>query len=185
MTTYFGLDPTGSSDNSGGNASIWNISLVLTCPGVGDQEIQELSAYVDNNGAGTPHIRVAIYSADGATRIAQGAAEVTAPGVRAWTGHLTPADITPNPATLVGGTSYVLVVTMDGDVGSEKSTGTDGNYDLVDYTGGFPATWTIGVAGGSSWCVRCGVDPAGAPALNVDVEPANAVYGVPSVKIIG
>lgn len=171
-TTYFGLcdsagNPTGSATDStgGGAASLWNNTAVdaFTCPGSGSQTVNEITADI-NISTGAVNMRCAIYSSDGLTLIAQGAAAVAISGAAdSWQGHIGQANITPNPATLTGGTSYILVVTVSAGGGTTHAdaTANSAKFDLVDRTGGFPASLPAGTVGSPAWPVRVGVVATG------------------------
>lgn len=145
MTTYFGAcdssgNPTGStSTGTGGAETDWNNSTTFTCPGSGSQTVTEITAFIKKVGA--YNFRLAIFNSAQNTLIAQGTAAVAAAGASDnWQGHTTQASITPNPATLTGGTSYVLVITSNGDTESDHwltgASGT-GRFVSTDFTGGF------------------------------------------------
>jgi hypothetical protein len=165
MPTYFGLQIPVTEYGVGGLV-FWNnpVWYSFTCPGTGNQIIKELSVYCRLK-TGSSNIRVAIYDATGNTLIAQGTAEVAVGAGAAWYGHLTQGDITPNPATLVGGMTYRIAMTADGDSVSNNiwlSLGDDytGFYsDAAEYTGGFPTPFPLsGYTTLGCGCVRCGVD---------------------------
>ncbi len=165
--TYFGLcnsdgtpTDTGSDSTAGTPIIIWNnhSSFPFTCPGAGTQNVVELSAMV-HLVSGTPHIRMAIYSTDYSTVVAQGTAEVTVSGASdSWQGHMTAASV--GNATLTGGTAYVLVYGHDGDAASDHVKTSAGYYNTTDKTGGYSGALPAG-SNGYIWPVRCGVEPAG------------------------
>ena len=171
MTTFFGLcdsagNPTGaaSDNNGGGGVSVWNNTAVktFTCPGSGSRTVTEISADVHLS-AGTANIRCAIYSNDGSTLIAQGTAAVALAGaVDAWQGHLTQGTITPNPATLTGGTSYVLIASASGGSGTTNtdhadSTANSLKFDNTDRTAGYSGALPAGTIANPLWPVRVGL----------------------------
>lgn len=183
MSTFFGLcDAAGvatgaASDNNGGSGvRVWNNTAVevFTCPGAGSQNIAEISADVHLS-SGSANIRCAIYSSDGNTLIAQGTAAVALSGATdAWQGHVGAANITPNPATLTGGTSYILVASASGGSGTTATDHGDATanslkFDGTDSTGGYGATLPAGTTGSPMWPVRASVDPAAAPPV---IDPA-------------
>lgn len=145
MTTFFGAcdaagNPTGATSSGTGSAETdWNNTQVFTCPGSGPQTVSELSAFIKVVGA--YNFRLAIYDAAGTTLLAQGTAAVAASGAADnWQGHLTQANITPNPVTLTGGTNYILAITSNGDIESDHwITGASGVGRFVgtDFTAGF------------------------------------------------
>ncbi|SRR5258708_6326968 len=165
--TYFGLcdssgNPSGAAAaNTGSAETDWNTSQVYTCPGSGTQVIQEISADVKN--VTNYNIRLAVYDVTGATLIAQGTAAVAVSGAAdSWQGHLTAANITPNPANLTGGTNYIIAITSSGDTQTNHavSGGTD-KFSATDDTGGFPASLPAGSAASVLFPVRVGVQPPG------------------------
>jgi hypothetical protein len=164
LATYFGNeDITGSEDYGNSGVTKW-ISAV--CPGSGNQTIKELSGYFSVAGG---NIRVAIYSDDRNTKIAEGVGEVAVAASYAWQGHLTQASISPNPATLVGGVTYTITASQDDN--STYTACATGNFTYgfksgVDYTGGFPATLFADTEMSHfEWCMRCGVDAAAAGSI--------------------
>ena len=170
--SYFGLcdssgNPTqSSSDSATGPASEWNNNtyLTFTCPGSGTQNILELSAMV-HVGSGSPNIRLAVYSSDYSTLIAQGTSEVVASGASdSWQGHMTAASV--GNATLTGGTVYILVVSFDsGNLNTDHAHADTsyGYYNVTDFTGGYSGSLTY-VGSYKCWPCRCGVEAAGGPA---------------------
>jgi hypothetical protein len=177
MTTYFGLcdsagNPTGSATDStgGGTATLWNNTAVdvFTCPGSGSQTVNEITADLNITGAAANAL-CAIYSSDGATVIAQGAAAVTIVGATdTWQGHVGQANITPNPATLTGGTSYILAVTCSaGSIGTTHGDATTNSakFDTVDRTAGFSGALPAGTTSQPAWPVRAGVVAASSDTL--------------------
>jgi len=174
MATFFGLcdasgNPTGSaSDNNGGSGvSVWNNTAVevFTCPGAGSQTLSEISADVHLS-SGTANIRCAVYSSDGSTLIAQGTAAVALSGaVDSWQGHTSQATITPNPATLTGGTTYILIASASGGSGTTAtdhadSTANSLKFDGTDRTGGYAGALPAGTTGNPMWPVRAAVTAA-------------------------
>ncbi len=166
MPTYFGLQAEGACD--GTEAAYWyrNKAYVtgFTCPGSGTQVVKEISSYAKSAGGTPAHVRLAIYSAAYAL-LGQGVAEVTVnnttPG---WYGHLTQADITPNPCNLTGGVQYYLGNTHDGTDYHWK-VNTPGGSDAatansVDYTGGWPDPLPNAYDTSYVPSIRCGVDAA-------------------------
>jgi hypothetical protein len=175
MPTYFGQcdssgNAIGSADDSSFGVAIllWYASKTFVCPGSGPQVISDLSGYVRNT-AGSPLIRVGIYSVAGAL-IASGSSQVAvSSGSYAWVGHQTATAISPNPATLTGGTAYRLALYFDStgtcDIqaqpgGSSGDTGYDGN----SYATALPGTLPAGTSFADWFVIRCGVNPAFIPA---------------------
>ena len=165
MPTYFGYVST--FNNWSANANYWfrNKGYIdgFTCPGSGNQVVKELSIYAKSAGGTPGNIQVAIFDSSH-NLLGQGVAEVTVDStIAAWVGHLTQADITPNPLTIVGGTQYDLAFAQDSnDVQYNYTTGSAGDYTYgtTDYTGGFPATLNDGSDSVNKRPIRCGVDPA-------------------------
>jgi hypothetical protein len=177
MTTYFGLcDSSGvatgsASDNNGGNAAtVWNNTAVkvFTCPGSGSQTINEITSDLKLI-SGTDNVRCAVYSSDGSTLIAQGSAAVALSGASdSWQGHIGQANITPNPATLTGGTSYILVVSTNGTSGTAgtdhaDSTANSMKFDTTDRTTGYSGALPAGTTANPIWPVRVGLADAAPP----------------------
>jgi hypothetical protein len=109
---------------------------------------------------GTGNVRLAIYSNDKSTLIAQGSSQVAVGGSAAWKGH------TNLSGTLIGGVSYWLCVTFDNDsTYSMYDTGSNSYYQNgTDYTdSGFPASIVLDNAAGFDWSIRCGITPYEAP----------------------
>lgn len=183
MTTYFGLcdsagNPTGSAtDSSGGSAaSLWNNTAVdvFTCPGSGSQTVNEITADINIASSGA-NVRCAIYDSTGATLIAQGSAAIAISGtVDSWQGHIGQANITPNPATLTGGTSYILIVSNSagGAVGTTHGdvTTNSAKFDLTDRTGGYSGALPAGTISNPLWPVRVGIISA------TDTLQAQAIF---------
>lgn len=171
MTTYFGLcdsagNPTGAaSDNNGGSGvSVWNnISVkTFTCSGTGAQTVTEISSDVHLS-SGSANGRCAIYSNDGSTLIAQGAAAFALAGAAdTWQGHVGQGNITPNPATLTGGTSYVLIASFSGGSGTTNTDHADAtanslSFDGTDRSTGYSGALPAGTQGSPLWPVRVGL----------------------------
>src|SRR6476659_1726674 len=103
MATYFGQQTRVSDDNPGGPAIFWS-NANYTCPGTGDQNIQELSIFAFGSGA---HFRVGVYTTAGAL-VAEGTSSILITGAAlAWQGHMTQASVKAaggvSPGVLVGG----------------------------------------------------------------------------------
>jgi hypothetical protein len=164
-----GADPSTPSYDSNEGGTYWiNKNLTFTCPGSGTQTVKELSCYCKYAVSASSSIRLAVYTSDRATLICQGSAAVLIDQAAAgWYGHLTQASITPNPATLTGGTAYVIAVSVDTgycDLAYEAGNSGDEGYGTTDYTGGFPAT-NLGAVNDytRNFCIRCGVEAANTP----------------------
>lgn len=171
MTTFFGLCNSAgvasgsASDNNGGSGvSVWNNQAVtaFTCPGSGSQTVTEITTDVHLS-SGTANTRCAIYSNDGSTLIAQGTGAVALSGSSdTWQGHIGQANITPNPATLTGGTKYVLIASFSGGSGTTNtdhgsSTANSLTFDSTDRTGGYSGALPAGTQGNPLWPVRVGL----------------------------
>jgi len=162
--TYFG--------NTGVDDDYWGLSAqrayygVFTCPGSGNQIVKELSAYL--YGGTAANVRLAVYNSAGNSLICQGTAKVNcAQTSKTWQGHMDAGSITPNPATLIGGTAYVLIFNIDGihycrsDTDAGQTLLSPADPALTYYDDGFPADISIG--GYTDYydlCIRCGVEPA-------------------------
>jgi len=183
MTTFFGLCNSAgvasgsASDNNGGSGvSVWNNQAVIsfTCPGSGSQTINEISSDLHLS-SGSANVRCAVYSNDGSTLIAQGTGAVALSGASdAWQGHIGQANITPNPATLTGGTKYVLVASASGGSGTTATDHADSTsnsliFDSTDRTGGYSGALPAGTTGNPLWPVRVGLIDAGGDVLMAQV----------------
>lgn len=165
MPTYFGYQDESGDSFDGANAG-YSFACLVTCPGSGNQIVKELSGYVKSWGGPYGNMRLAIYSADGSTKICEGTEEVEVSNVTVgWVGH-SQVNITPNPATLVGGTDYYLVYSFDLNDTLQHfiGSGTTKYRGSEDHADGFPSS--ILFVGWStftdrSYNIRCGVDPAG------------------------
>jgi hypothetical protein len=166
MPTYFGS--LTQSGNAATEASItegnYTSLLAYTCPGSGNQVVSEISLWCDNAGnTQTGKVRLAIYDSGRTTLIAQGTAAVTVVSTTSWQGHLSAASITPNPAVLVGGTNYTIVYSVDfgglTNYYNSNAPNAGSHYETNDYTGGFPASITLGSDSGAITSIRAGVDP--------------------------
>ncbi len=164
MATYFGKTTVGGTSTAIGNIG-WqrNKSYVtgFACPGSGNQIVKDLSFYCQK-GAAASHLQLGVFDAS-RNLICQGTAEVALTATAGWQGHLTQADITPNPAILIGGVTYYLASSIDQtDVNVWYDAGAADAWTAagVDYTGGFPASLADGVNAGVIFSIRCGVDPA-------------------------
>lgn len=130
--------------------------LKYTCPGTGTQAAQAMAAYVDKTG--TSKVTFALYTAGG-TLIAQSAALTLAAGQQ-W------QEIAIS-ASLTGGTSYYLAVSIDGGgfdttFLDQTKSAPDANYNFSNYTvSGFPGTLPTGVESNGTgifgYVLRCKV----------------------------
>jgi len=165
MTTYFGLcdaagNPTSATaGNTGAAETDWNNAIIFTCPGTGTQVVNEISANLKN--VTNYNIRLAIFNTAGTTKLAEGTAAVAIVGAAdSWQGHIGQANITPNPANLVGGTNYIIAITSSGDTQSNHCSnvgGTDGRFNASDLTAGFGASLPAGTDAPLVFPVRAGV----------------------------
>lgn len=167
MPTYFGQQTQTGNDDVGAIASFWTLAN-FACPGSGNQNIQELSAYVYQTQA--VNIRLGVYTTAGVL-VAEGTGEIAVVangGAYAWQGHMTQASVKAaggaSPGVLVGGTSYKLALSCDynGSALQFGYTGTNANdyYKLTDYTGGMPANLPASDGQAYQYCIRCGVEAA-------------------------
>ena len=171
MATYFGNQTGGNEDHSSNQETDW-LTSGFTCPGSGNQTIKELSLHCYGDGSAT--VRIAVYNSAGTSLIAQGSSSFSPSGVSfSWQGHLTQGSITPNPATLTGGATYLLVDSNSYNVGGtgfhfDFSTpgGNVMSYIVTDYSGGFPGSIAASGYQNESFCIRCGVDPASGGSAN-------------------
>lgn len=164
--TYFG--------NTGTDDDYWGVSAqrayfgIFTCPGSGNQIVKELSAYLYYGTAA--NVRLAIYNSAGNSLICQGTAKVNcAEASKTWQGHMTQESITPNPATLTGGTDYILIFNIDAthncrsDTDAGQTLQSPADPDLTYYDDGFPASIPIGdYLDYYDLCIRCGVEEGAA-----------------------
>lgn len=178
MATYFGQcdssgNPVGGAlgdvNSLGGNQSWWCAGKSYTCPGSGNQTVKEISAYVKIN-SGTPTFRMGLYNSGGSL-VCQGAAAVALSGSSySWQGHMTQANMSPNPCNLTGGATYRFGISGSGPETGVRSTpdGATGDtqYATTSYTsGGWPASIPSG-SGYNYWIVgRIGVDPEATKSL--------------------
>jgi hypothetical protein len=171
-TTYFGPQTDSATDNDS-VAAINAPVAAYACPGSGNQTVVELSFLY-----GSGKLLIGIYNSSGTTLICSGTASVSVTGSSlSWQGHLGAANITPNPATLVGGTSYLIVAAYGGSIsihyGYDSPGGNPAWYSNADYTtSGLPAS--ISPTGNNSElvCIRCGVTPAVGGGMNQVQEAA-------------
>jgi hypothetical protein len=190
--TYFGLcDPSGNPSHSGedsnsgaGFAYFFNNPTyhTFTCPGSGSMVLKELSVMMRGSSA---NARCAVFSADRSTLIAQGASAVAISGsIDSWQGHLSQSAITPNPVSLVGGSTYVLVVAIH-NTGSSSTMATshcDTTYNSGNFSGYYDGDYNPVTAGystlstankGYPYPVRAGVEAPAASALLSRSRQAN------------
>jgi hypothetical protein len=165
-TSYFGYNVIGSQSGAAGGYTLFNSSATWTCPGSGSQAIRELSAYCSGSG----NARIAVYNADRSTLIASTdsfALSTTA----GWQGR-TNANISPSPATLTGGASYVIAVTSNDQQTQYYNDASAGNcaYILANYTGGFPASLGVGTGIARDYSIRCGVQAASGSTYSVSAS---------------
>jgi len=159
--TYFGDQADNTDDSGSPSITMWTL---FTAPISG--QIGELSAKLWN-WTGTTTVRLAVYDSTGTTLICQGSASVTVTGASpgSWFGHLTQADMTPNTASLVGGTTYLLVFSgtnlglrYDSTTGDSPDT----QFNLISYAaGGFPVSLPSPTSAGNTYSVRCGLIAGG------------------------
>jgi hypothetical protein len=172
LTTYFGVvnsdgsDITGTPGSDSDTTCLDWINESFTCPGSGNQNIQEISVKCYPNGG--CNIRCGIYSSDGSTLIAEGTGEVALTGTTyAWQGHMSQAAVKAaggsSPGVLVGGTTYRLAWTQDGAWLADYYLGVGGIHytSSSDNTAGMPANAQSGtIWTGGQHFIRVGVSPA-------------------------
>jgi hypothetical protein len=156
MATYFGETTPGNLTVNDPIYRFRNKNKVYTCPGSGDQNLVELSAYVQDYNAGATHIRLAIYDMSN-NLIYQGAAEVVVNNASwAWVGHTGITGV-----VLQGGTNYKIACSYDGAISIRYNIETNGNHGSTsaDNTGGWPASLADDGDDDYIKSVRAGVDP--------------------------
>lgn len=165
--TYFGecdssgTQPGGLSHQPAG-WTVWNSGRKFACPGSGNQDVQDLSVWIDFATSGI-HVRVAVYSDDGSTLMAQGSSAVAVSAL-GWQGHLSAGAITQS-SPLVGGTNYRLIASSDGNAEwyyVVTGSANDNQFvNALDETAGYPGTAPSGTDFGAHLVIRCGVQPSG------------------------
>lgn len=173
MPSYFGQQTHTATDNS--NASgifVWS-PVTFTCPGSGDQNIQELSTWINLNTAPSCSVRLGIYSSTD-TKIAEGTSAVSLSSGAAWQGHMTQSAVKAaggvTPGVLTGGVEYKIAVALSSYASGATAVGYDSGlsanmpYKIQDSTGGdLPALPTPDASDSPFYSMRCGVDSAGPP----------------------
>jgi len=162
--SYFGYqDTSGATSTTWGEFSLGNNSYTtgFTCPGIGTQNVGELSLYTYGSG----NIRLGVYNSAGNSKLVEGTAEVAVSGASpSWQGHMTAAAC--GNGTLTGGTTYRIFATEDnsGVYWFYKSPGSNNSccYAFADYTGGLPASMPGDSLDNDVYLMRCGVEPAAA-----------------------
>lgn len=155
--------PTGEDDNSSSNEFVWLAgAAILACPGSGTYNVKSLAAYARIL-AGSPVIRIGIYTTAGAKICETNTITVVGSSL-AWQECL--AASMSGTLTLTGGTNYYLSLAFKagGTVGINYKTGSNGDllYKMdTDYTAGLPTTLPSSPL---SWTgrhyIRCGVEAA-------------------------
>lgn len=168
MSDYFG--DTDLSSNTYGPSAAYDISntRLYTCPGTGDQTVDSMEMYTRRYSA-FANIRLAVYSnASPAALQCQGAAEVAIDTTASWDGHVGAANISPNPTTLSGGTSYRFAITTDNQIyfyANNLGFTSLWKYSATDKTGGWDASLEIpsnnDYCTTTGWAMRVGVTAAG------------------------
>jgi hypothetical protein len=185
MTTYWGNCgsdgslPAGSiTFDSEGGLNVFNKNVVWTANFSGP--VTDIELWCRAN-TGVPVVRLAVYSLDGATKMAEGSSATAIPtdSIAAWRGH-TGGGVT-SLNNVVSGISYKVDYTMSTniEVGKVDSAASDASYDLTDYTAGFPSTLPT-AAGDVSFTpvVRVGGTDAAAPSAFVQWESMPRPYSV-------
>lgn len=151
-------NPSGVTNNNDNTIIFWK---PYTCPGSGNKLVQELSAMMYPTGGLTGIIRLGIYDSTGTTLLGQGISSTSVIGTfDNWQGHMTPASLSVNPLILVGGTDYILALTIGGITCYSThvdETRSNGSYNLTDYTGGLPAAVPSITGSYYMYPIRCGV----------------------------
>lgn len=160
--TYFGNTDLGGILHSNPAAAFWksNKNVTFTSPASpATQTICEISIRARTAGGTPGNVRMAVYSADSATLICQGSAEVSVNSTTAWWAHVYP-NLT-GTCQLEASTDYVLAVSGDStDVQLGYDSVTSGDYQSsnVDYTDtGFPTPLPGGTNSSTSIHIRVGV----------------------------
>lgn len=165
---YFGNNVLGGTQLAG----VFTITRPYVCPGTGPQTVTSLEIYA--SGVGTGAVRMGIYDSAGTTLICQGTAAVTTVAGPSFQGHLGQVNITPNPTTLTGGTTYLLSITQNATGNMRYSTGTSlTEYNTTDFTAGMPATATRTTASTVE------------PALRVGLSASPSTWTIPLVYAAG
>jgi hypothetical protein len=171
LATYFGNDVHTTSDGWAYDTILYN-TTAYTCPGSGTQAIQELSFWCSLDASSARNLRLGVYNSAGTSLIAEGTGEVAmAGGAQAWQGHMTQASVKAaggsSPGILVGGTSYMLAVTIENGnsptLANNKYVGSlSGKVKengSADYTAGMPSDLTAlsTYNYNSEFALQCGV----------------------------
>jgi len=177
--TYFGACDSagvasGSASNNDTNIVFWR---AYTCPGSGNQTVQEIAAMMFSPSGGT--IRLAIYDSTFTTLLAQSASYVpSSTTTDTWDAAAISA------ITLVGGTDYGLAITL-GIILSRTThadeTRSNGNFKTTDYTAGFPAPLDTPAGSFAIYPIRVGVQEAG----GVTTEYVGPIYAQGHSPMIG
>jgi len=152
---YFGFDNNGVTAFT----KAGSFGVVGTCPGSGNQTIDSIGGRLYDSGGGLK-FRCAIYTSDGATLLTSGTAKKDQPDTEAWA-EQTNAELS-SPPHLVGGTNYLIVVSVDSTNFRIAVDGASVNSTASSYVDGFPSSISLGTSETYPECIRCGVTPAAA-----------------------
>jgi hypothetical protein len=136
--------------NYDSNDASYTFGFQFTCPGTVHYDLNSMLLYC----MGTGNIRLAIYSSDKSTLIYQGSAEVAVGASVSWCGHTGISG-----AELVGGTTYWLCFSCDNNaILPYYVSGGTINYQVSsDFTGGFPASVTLGSSLARTYSAKIGI----------------------------
>jgi hypothetical protein len=161
MTEYFGQQTYPQTDSGPAQQAVWNQNN-YSCPGSGNQIVEEISVRINTYSSG--QIRVGVYGASNNALVVEGTAAVT-PGGTGWQGHMNNATCKnaggSSPGVLIGGQSYKLGYAQSS---SSLAGGSNTNgsiwYASGNYMTGMPATINTGnTAASVHAALRCGVNP--------------------------
>ena len=174
MPTYFGQDVHDATDVSNGSGILIWTPVTFTCPGSGNQNIQELSAWADLNAASSCAIRLGVYNTSDA-KVAEGTSDISLTVGAAWQGHMSQSAVKAaggsSPGVLTGGVEYKLALAVSTYSGGANAIGYNSGQSQIApikigaFTGSDLPT-SLPTPDGSDnprYTIRCGVDPATAP----------------------
>lgn len=167
---YFGFEViTNDAQSPSGTGFDVNNTYTFTSPGTTNDRyrVDSLQMYTRSSD-GTSILRMALYS-NSLNLICQGSSALTINTVAGWKSHNS-SNITPaggnagDPCYITGGTSYKLAHSRSGVLyyySSSIGYSSEWRYNTVDYTGGFPSSFTMPTLEDytqTSWAVRVGVE---------------------------
>lgn len=186
MPTYFGIQTYDQAIWIETTYGIYNAAS-YSCPGSGNQNIQEISILCGKDEVTTPNIRLGVYNTSDAL-VAEGTGVIALVESPSWQGHMTQASVKTaggsSPGVLIGGVSYRMVVANDGGTYEfacvQQINGS--KFVETDYTGGLPETLFAGTSTNYLWTIRCGVDPAAAGPSNIATLQGLAFSSVSTIQ---